>query len=157
MMDDAHLVERWTEHGGMRDLAAESAAHAGLVDARDRIVAQRIRAVPERERRAPIEAHARLVASAHVGVHAEPWHFDARTGLEASRDLGLHATLPLELALGTGDDHLEASRSGGHRVLHCPERVTDLVGIDHLDPGDTEALDGLGDRHLHIVAARVLP
>src|SRR5262245_56931097 len=135
-MDDAYFVERRAEDRSVRNLAAESAANAGLVDARDRVVSQRIRILTERERRTAIEAHARLVAGADVRVHAESRHFDAHTGLEPSGNLGFHATLPLELTLGTGDDHLEAARRSGHRVLHRSERVADPVRIDHLHPGN---------------------
>src|SRR6266511_1142081 len=116
VMDHAHLVEGRTEHGRVGDLAAEPAAYAGLVHVSDRIIAERVRVVLERERRAAVQAHARLVARADVGVHAEARYLHARAGLELSGDPRLHAALPLELALGAGDDHLEPAGGGGHRL-----------------------------------------
>src|SRR5688572_4430317 len=59
--DHARLVERGAEHGGVRDLAAEAAADAALVDPRDGIVAERVATFAERQRGAPIQAHAGLV------------------------------------------------------------------------------------------------
>src|SRR5688572_26973905 len=114
IVDDAHLVEGRAEHGGMRHLAAEAAAHAALVHARDRILAQGVPALPEGERRTAVEAHAGLVAGADVRVHAEARSLDARPRLELGGDLWLHATLALELALGAGDDDLEPAGRRGH-------------------------------------------
>src|SRR6185436_4301980 len=134
------LVERRAENGGMGDLAAEPAADAALVDVGHGVVAQWVRIVLERQRWATVEAHARLVARAHVGVHAEARRLDARARLELGGHLRLHAALALELALRARDDDLEPARRGGHRLLHHHERVFDSVGIHHFDPGHAEAL-----------------
>src|SRR5215467_16680 len=40
ILDDANLVERRAEHGGVRDLAADTAAHARVVHVSDGVVFQ---------------------------------------------------------------------------------------------------------------------
>src|SRR5216684_6322846 len=141
MVDHAGLEEGRAEDRRVRDLAAEPAADAGLVHVRDRILAQRIGIVLEGERGAAVEAHAGLVARAHVRVDAEARRHHPPPRLETGRDLRLDPALALELALGAGDDDLEPARRRGHGFLHRLERLAHPVGIDDAHPRDAEAPD----------------
>src|SRR5207253_3326151 len=87
IVDHARLEEGRAEDRGVRDLAAEPAADTGLVHVRDRILAQGIGIVLEGERGAAVEAHAGLVARAHVRVDAEARRHHPPARLEPGRAL----------------------------------------------------------------------
>ena len=57
-------------------------------------------------------------------------------------------SLPLELALALGDDHLEPLVVRGHRVLQHPGHVADAVVVHRLHPADADALERALDRHV---------
>src|SRR5262245_47974751 len=98
-------------------LAAQAAAYAAVDHGCHRVAAQRVRVVPDRERRAAGEPDARVVAGA--GVLVDPV-FDSDHPFTPFECLGcswLETSLPLELALALGDDDLEPSLLGRHRLL----------------------------------------
>src|SRR5207247_3820072 len=156
IVDHLRLVEGRTEHGGVGNLATQPAADTALVHVRHGIIAKWVAAELEGERGAAVQAHTGLVARAHVGVDAEAGRLHARSRLEAGGGLGLDAALALELALAAADDDLEPPGLRAHGLAHRGESVGHLVGIDHAEPGDAEAPDGVGDGHADMVAARVL-
>src|SRR3989475_6301167 len=72
-----------------------------------------VRFLPERERRAAVQTHARVVARTDVGVHAEARLDDLLPRRDRLPDPGLLTALALEHALVLGDDDLEAGHARG--------------------------------------------
>src|SRR6185312_2543422 len=67
---DLGLVEGRAQHGGVRDLAAQAAADAALIDVRHGVAAQRIGVRLHRQRRAARKPDAGMVAGADRVVDA---------------------------------------------------------------------------------------
>src|SRR5262249_3734218 len=104
--DELGAIERWAQHGGVRDLAAHAAADAALDHRRHRIRAQRIGIGLNGQRWAAGEADAGMVAGADFIVDAEARAHHARAALEPFGILRAHAALARELAFAIRDDHL---------------------------------------------------
>src|SRR3954470_21269765 len=66
--DDLRLVEGRAQHRGVRDLAAQAAADAGVEHSRDWVGTQRVGVGLDRQRRTAGEADAGVVAGAGVRV-----------------------------------------------------------------------------------------
>ena len=114
--DDVDLRKRGAELRRVRDLPAQAAADAVVVDVGDRIGAQRVLVRLEGERRAAGEADAGVVAGAHLRIDPEAGAHDALARRRLARHLRPDAALAGELALAVGDDHLEALVLGAHRL-----------------------------------------
>src|SRR3979490_2737504 len=80
VLDDFRPVEGWAEHGGMRVLAAQAAAHAAVDHRRHRVAPQGIGVVLEGERRAAREPDAGVVPRAGVLIDAVLDAHDPFTG-----------------------------------------------------------------------------
>ena len=139
----------------MRDLAAHAAADARVVDVRDRVVAERVGIVPERQRGTAVQAHARVVARADVGVHAEARLDDLLARRERLARAGLLAPLALEHALVPGDDDLEPGHPRRQRLAQRLHHLGDAVGVHGADPRHAEAAQRVEDRHRHRLPSRV--
>src|SRR5262245_42786517 len=82
VLNDLRAEKRRAQYRRVRDLAAESAADAGVVDVRHRIRLERVARGLDRERRATRETDAGMVAGAHVFVDAEAGAHHALARLE---------------------------------------------------------------------------
>src|SRR3989442_15553694 len=122
-------VERRAEPRGVRDLAADATADARLVHGGDRILAQRVGVLPERERRAAVQTHAGVVARADVGVHPEARLDDLGARGDRLPDARLLTALALEHALVPRDDDLEAGHSRRERLAERPDNLRDPAGV----------------------------
>src|ERR1019366_8272775 len=80
--NDLGAIKRRAQHGGMRHLAAQPAADAGIDDGRHRIAAQRIGRRLHRQRRAARQTNAGMVAGADFVVDAVARARDALAALE---------------------------------------------------------------------------
>src|SRR5690348_10636545 len=98
VLDHFCAIERRTQHGGVRDLAAQAAADAAFDHARDRIGAQRIGRGLHGERRTARETDAGVIAGADFIVDTELRTHYALAGLELRGILDTHAALPRQLA-----------------------------------------------------------
>src|SRR5712692_10917302 len=117
VLDDFRAIERGAEHGGVRVLAAQPAAHAAVDHGGHRVGAQRVRIVFDGERGAARQADARMVPGAGVLVDAV---LDANLSFTFGQlfcNLRSQLALALELALALGDDDLQPVVFRGHRVL----------------------------------------
>src|SRR5206468_4392687 len=134
------LVERRTQDRRVGDLAADAAADARVVHVRDRVLAERIGALAKRERRASIQAHAGVVARAHVGVDAEARLDDLTAGGRLAAQPGPLATLALEHALVPRDDDLEAGDARRQGLADRSDHLGDAVRVHGPDPLHAQAV-----------------
>src|SRR3954471_4262145 len=112
----------------MRDLAAQSAADAGLDDARDRVRTQGIGRRLHGERWTTREANAGMISGADLVVDTEFGAHSARAGLEPGGVLGADAALTRQLTLAVRDNDLEAGLGGAHRLFQRLDHRGDAVG-----------------------------
>src|SRR4051812_34752086 len=146
-------VEGGAQDRGVRVLAAQPAADAAVDHRRDRVAAQWIGVVLDRQRRAARQADARVVAGARVLVDAVLDAHHARAGGDFLRDHGPELALLLQLALAFGDDDLQALVVRIHRLLQRLRHRPDPVVVHGPDPADADALQGAFDADLRFMLA----
>ena len=145
--DDLRAIERWTKHGGVGDLAAQTAADAALDHGCHRIAAQRIGIGLDRERGTAGEPDAGMVAGANLVIDAEAHPHHALAAFELIGILRAHAALARELAFAVGDDDLEAALRGAHGLFQGLGHLGDAVAAHRAQPLDPERAQGLLDGH----------
>src|SRR6186713_3663925 len=102
--NDLRAIERWTKHGGVGDLPAQTAADAALDHGCHRIAAQRIGVGLDRERGTAGEPDAGMVAGANLIIDAEAYPDHALAAFEHLGIFRSHAALARQLAFAVGDD-----------------------------------------------------
>src|SRR5439155_946980 len=133
----------------MRNLAAQSAADAGIDHLRHRLAPQRIGIGRERERWTPREPDAGVVAGAGIGIDAEALAHDALAALQALAHQRPHAPLFIEHAFGLSDDDFWTLDRGGERLFEHIAHLRDIIGArERAHPFDADAAHGFLDRVL---------
>src|SRR5205807_1916173 len=142
-------------HRGVRDLAAHAAADARVVHVRDRILAERVGTLAQRQRRAAVEPHARVIAGADLGVYAEAWLHHRLARRRARAVQWAQPALALELALAPGDHDLEPLHARRQRLPERADHLRDVVGVHRADPRHADAPQRLRDGHARRLLAGV--
>ena len=131
-------------------LATQAAADATVDHAGDGVDAQQVGVVLERQRRAPRQANAGMVAGAHVFVDTVLDSLHSLAAFQAASQPRPDAALPLQLAFAFGDDDFQAVERTRERLLQRAAHCVDLVGVHGPQPLHAHALER-GLDHLVLV------
>ena len=123
---------------------------------RDRIDLERITRGLHRQRRTAGEADAGMVAGADILIHAKACAHHPLATLQRRGHLRLEPALPLELAFGLGDDHLQSLERCAHGLAQRRRHFRHAVGVHGLLPLHTEAGERLLDAHVDCLAVVLL-
>src|SRR5262245_11862201 len=138
ILDYVDLRERGAQLRRMRDLTAQTAADAVVVDVRHRIAAQRIRIGLNGQRRTAREPDARVVTGAYLGIDPVARAHHALAGGAAARQFGPNTTLPRQLTFTVGDDDLQAVLAAAHRLAQAVGHRPDAIAAHALDPAHAD-------------------
>src|SRR5690625_5243446 len=131
----------------MGHFTAQATADAAVQYLGYRIHAQRIGIRLDRQRRAARQANARMVAGTGILIDTEAVTHHAFAFLDLAAENRLFAALPVQHALGLGDDDLGSGLVRCHRFAQGVAHFRHFIGVGlKLDPFGAHAAHRLFDR-----------
>src|SRR5450631_1381123 len=141
ILDHFAAIERRTQRGCVRVLAAQPATNAALDDRRDRVDFQRIAAFFQRQRWTTRKANARVVAGTRVLVDAILDADHALAVPEQARAPRLDPPLAFELAFAFGNDDFEPGEVRGESFVESLAQIGDAIAVHGAHPLHANALE----------------
>src|SRR6185437_8341943 len=138
--------ERGAEHGGMRDLAADTAPDAAVVHMSDRVGTQGIGIRLDGQGGTTGEANAGVIAGTGVGVDPEPLADDTPALIDRLLHQRADPPLAVELALPLRNDDLGSAELRRQRLAQNLQSLRHIVRARMPHPFHPNAPDSVNDR-----------